>query len=145
MFVFGFLGRSISCLHLQYLHLFIFFCALFHAFIISHLCDLLATVTFFSLISLLQSTPNTAAKVIYLVHHSDHVKSFLSPSGGLLSHYITRSNFSSAISRLCRSLPYRTTGLSPCSFFAQIQSCLLCVSTSHAWLPISSLKTGFGA
>lgn len=68
-------------------------------------CDLLATVTFFPLISLLQSTPNTAAKVIFLVHDSDHVESSLSPSGGFLSHYSTRSNFSSAILRLCKSLP----------------------------------------
>lgn len=51
-------------------------------------CDLLATVTFFPLISVLQSTPNTAAKVIFLVHDSDHVKSSLSPSGGFLSHFI---------------------------------------------------------
>lgn len=33
------------------------------------LCNLSATVTFFPLISLLQSTPNTVDKVIFLVHH----------------------------------------------------------------------------
>lgn len=66
-------------------------------------CDLLATVTFFCLISLLQSTLNTVTKVIFLVHHSDHVKSCHYPSGGFLSHYSTRSNFSSAISSLCKS------------------------------------------
>lgn len=65
--------------------------------------DLLAIVTFLPLISLLESIRNTVDKVIFLVHHSDHVTSCLSLSGGFLSHYTARSNFSSSISRLHKS------------------------------------------
>lgn len=53
-------------------------------------CDLLATITFLPRISLFQSTQNTVAKVIFLVHHSGCVILCLSLSGGFLSHYTTR-------------------------------------------------------
>lgn len=94
--------------------------------------DLLAIVTFLPLISLLESTRNTVDKVIFLVHRSDHLTSRLSLSGGFLSHYTTRSNFSSSISRLHKS----TNGPIPYSFLDHIQLCLLCAHLAHVWLSI---------
>lgn len=94
----------------SYSFFFFFFSPCFMPSLLLSCRDLLAIVTFLPLISLLESNGNTVDKVIFLVHHSDHVTSCLGLSGGFLSHYTTRSNFSSSISRLHKSaLAYKWT------------------------------------